>query len=274
MVVFEKVDKEELAHFCRKYTFKPLEIKTIHEASRYFKGIRKRVILILYNSGKLLLQGDKEAIEKTADQLHSFGLGKEIKPIHFRKEVGWVIGSDESLKGDTFGGLVVAAVKANEEIREKLLSLGVADSKTLADTEILRMAKDIKKIAQCQIRSVNPTEYNKEKGVTPLLNKLHKETAKYLKPGVHAVDKYPGCRVGDIKETKAEFKYVEVAAASILARAAALEQLNYLSKQAMFAVPKGSTHVAWALDELKERRLDYPSFVKMHFKNVKTFLND
>jgi ribonuclease HIII len=274
MVVFEKVEKEDLERFCRKYKFTTLEIKTIHEASRYFKGIKKRVILILYNSGKLLLQGDKDAIEKTTDQLHSFGIGKEIKPIHFRKEVGWVIGSDESLKGDTFGGIVVAAVKANEEIREKLLSLGVADSKTLADKEIIRMAVDIKKLAPCQIISLNPTEYNKEKGVTEILNKLHKKSAKYLKPGVHAVDKYPGCTVGDIKETKAEFKFVEVAAASILARAAALEQLNYLSKQAMFTVPKGSTHVKWALDELKEKKLHFPLFVKMHFKNVQAFLNE
>ncbi len=274
MVVFTEVDVEDLARFCSKHKFKTLEIRTVHEKARFFKGIKKRVLMILYNSGKLLLQGDSGAIDKTSAQLHSFGIGTKVTPITFRKERGWVIGSDESLKGDTFGGLVVAAVKANDEIRTKLLDIGVADSKALADKEILRMAQEVKKVAECQIISLPPIKYNKEKGVTQLLNKLHKKAAKYLKPGVHAVDKYPGCSVGDIRETKAEQKFVEVAAASILARAAALEQINFLSRQATFAVPKGSTHVKWALDELKGRKLPYKQFVKMHFKNVQKFLEE
>jgi ribonuclease HIII len=274
MVVFTEVELEDLARFCSKHKFKTLEIRTVHEQARFFKGIKRRVLMILYNSGKLLLQGDSAMIDKTSDHLHSFGIGTKVKQIKFRKESGWVIGSDESLKGDTFGGIVVAAVKANDEIRDKLLAIGVADSKVLADKEILRMAKEVRKIAECEVISMQPAEYNKEKGVTQLLNKLHKKVAKYLKPGVHAVDKYPGCTVGDIMETKAEQKYVEVAAASILARAAALDQLNYLSRQAMFAVPKGSTHVRWALDELHERKLDPRQFVKLHFKNVQEALGE
>ena len=86
------------------------------------------------------------------------------------------------------------------------------------------------------------------------------------------VDKYPGCNVGDVQEEKAESKYVEVAAASILAREAALKQLNYLSVQAGFRTPKGSTHVRLALDELKERKLNLKKFVKIGFSNVKEFL--
>ena len=86
------------------------------------------------------------------------------------------------------------------------------------------------------------------------------------------VDKYPGCAVGDVAEEKAESKYVEVAAASVLARAAALKQLDYLSLQAGFTLPKGSTHVKLALHELQERKLEFRKFVKVHFANVKEFL--
>ena len=187
------------------------------------------------------------------------------------KETGIIIGSDESLKGDTFGGVVVAAVKADDEMRERLRGFGVTDSKKIMDKKILLMAREIKKMVECEVRSIFPEEYNKKK-ITVWLNKLHKECYDYLKPGKHVVDKYPGCNVGDVREEKAESKYIEVAAASILARAAALEQMDSLSERAGFRLPKGSTHVKHALQELKARGLDFKKFVKLDFKNVKEFL--
>jgi len=182
-----------------------------------------------------------------------------------------IIGSDEVLKGDTFGGLVVAAVKADNEIRKKLIELGVADSKTLSDKEIIPLARKIKIIAPCEVRSLFPEEYNHYQSITYLLNKLHQECATYLAPGKHIVDKYPGCAIGDIQEEKAESKYVEVAAASILAREAALEQFNALSKLAGFTLPKGSTHVKEALQQIKNHNLEPKKFVKTNFKNVQEF---
>ena len=71
---------------------------------------------------------------------------------------------------------------------------------------------------------------------------------------------------------KAESKYVEVAAASVLARATGLKQLNYLSTLVGFTVPKGSTHVKEALQELKEKSLKFEKFVKTSFGNVEEFL--
>ena len=270
MSVFKEVKREDLG-FLNKSNFKEGELKSIHEELRLVKEInKKKITLILYTSGKLLLQGDEEEKGKIADQLRKKGL-EEIKPITFRAERGVMIGSDESLKGDTFGGIVVAAVKADEKVRAQLRELGVADSKKLADKEILVMAERIRAMAECEVISVFPEEYNRNR-ITPLLNKLHKECYNYLKPGKHVVDKYPGCAVGDIQEEKAEDKYVEVAAASVLARAAALKQLDSLSMKAGFDLPKGSTHVKLALDELKRRKLKFREFVKVDFKNVKEFL--
>ena len=272
MVVFKKVKKEDLS---RLKGFSEEEIKSVYEELRLIKELgKKKVVLILYSSGKLLLQGNQKEVEKVAEQLRNAGL-EEITPLSFKKETGVIIGSDESLKGDTFGGLVVAAVKADDQIRKKLKELGVTDSKKLSDKEIIVMAGRIRMIAGCEVRNVFPEEYNREHSKnkqTVWLNKLHKECAEYLKPGQHVVDKYPGCRVGEIREEKAEDKYVEVAAASVLARAAALRQLDTLSMKAGFHLPKGSSHVKLALHELKERGLNFKEFVKVSFNNVQEFL--
>ena len=84
------------------------------------------------------------------------------------------------------------------------------------------------------------------------------------------IEGLPGIgNVGKIAVEKAESKYIEVAAASILARAAGLEQLNYLSKKAGFTVPKGSTHVKDALQKMVDQKLKMNEFVKLHFGNVR-----
>ncbi|MBU0456829.1 MAG: hypothetical protein ABH824_07230 [Nanoarchaeota archaeon] len=268
MVVFEDVKKED-AEKLKSLKFTPLAPKTAYEVIRYQKN---GIMVVLYESGKLLLQGKAEAVDGIAELLERKKIGKLIKPEKFRKETGWVIGTDESLKGDTFGGLVVAGVKADDKLRSYLQELGVADSKRLNDKEILVMAEKIKSNVPCEIKSILPEEYNHHGKITAMLNRLHKECAEYLFPGKHVVDKYPGCTVGDIQTIKAESKYIEVAAASVLARSTALQQLNYLSAQAGFRIPKGSTHVKFALEVLKERKMNFRKFVKLDFNNVKEFL--
>ncbi|MFA6461753.1 MAG: hypothetical protein WCV90_05775 [Candidatus Woesearchaeota archaeon] len=269
MVVFTGVKKEDLSKLKGVVEEEP---KTIHEEARSKK---KGVVLILYNSGKLLLQGKAADVETLSKEIQKLKIGNLEETEPFKKELGWIIGSDESLKGDTFGGITVAAVKADDEIRKKLIEIGVADSKTLSDHEVIRLAEQIRLIAPCEVKSVFPEEYNQHKEkVTLLLDHLHHECAQFLQPGKHIVDKYPGCNVGEVREEKAESKYVEVAAASILARDAALKQLSSLSALAGFHIPKGSSHVKLGLLELKQRKLDPSRFVKTDFWNVKDFLKE
>ncbi|MDP3989683.1 MAG: hypothetical protein Q8Q01_00585 [archaeon] len=268
MVIFTNVNEDNIAILLRKgYTMGT--VKTQYEKFRLSK---KGVILIHYTSGKLLLQGKEDKVDYIADELKSLGIGKETRKTNFKKEIGLMVGSDEALKGDTFGGIVVAAVQANETDRQKLIDLGVADSKLLKDTEIISLAGKIKAMVTSKVIIWSPEEYNaKEGNVTKLLNDLHSQVVKGMK-GKHVVDKYPGCNVGEIIEIKAESHYVEVAAASILARAAGLDQLVGLSKKAGFDVPKGSTHVKGALELLKKKKLPFDKFVKLHFKNVEGFM--
>ena len=179
------------------------------------------------------------------------------------------IGCDESLKGDTFGGLVVAAVKCNDEQRGRLAMLGVRDCKKLSDGRVKELAPEIKKVAKYSIQSVLPQEYNKYK-LTDLMNKLFKKASSDLRPADEIiVDKFPGCIVGSICEPKADSKYTEVAAASILARDSALKQIEKLSEKFGHKIPLGSTHVKGALEILKKSRKSPKKFVKLHFKNVK-----
>ena len=256
MVVFENIKLDEV----KVLGFEKQETKTPYEVVRV-KG--EGCVLTLYNSGKLVVQGGKDAVDNFCKR---FGRLPQ-KQSSYRREEGWVIGSDESLKGDTFGGIVVAAVRADNDVRKKLKVLGVADSKKLADREILSLAEEVRKFDCCVI-SLLPGEYNAFKGnQTRLLDKLHKDCAK-LGSGLHVVDKYPGCGVGDVRVTKGEEKYIEIAAASILARAAALEQFVELSERAGFPLPKGSTHVKDAIKIIKEKNLPLKDFLKVSFRNV------
>ncbi len=264
--------KKEQVLLLKKEGFEEVAVKSSHEELRLSKG---RVTVTLYKTGTLLVQGnDKEIHQVNAllEKIHI--LPKEVS--------GLTIGSDESLKGDTFGGIIVAAVKSDEKIRLKLIQSGVKDSKQVLDCKIPELAKRIRAITEYEIISLFPKDYNLEitkfTGVTFLLNKLHQKAYQCLvqhhpeKTVIkHIVDKYPGCTVGHIIETKADENHIEVAAASILAREEALKQLAALSKVAGFKLPKGSTHVTEALKRLKERKADLSFFAKIDFKNVLPF---
>lgn len=189
------------------------------------------------------------------------------------------IGSDETLKGDTFGGIVVCACYLTST--EDFLALGVKDSKQLTTEQIKRIAKQLlEAYPNCfSITSLLPKEYNHrlaQGSQTLLLNQLHSELALQLferfGKQLHVVDKFPGCQVGDIALSQAESASVAVAAASIVARYHGLLQIELLSKQAGFSLPLGSTHVSEALTTLLAKDLDFEQFVKLHFKNVRVIL--
>ncbi|MBI4441665.1 ribonuclease HIII [Candidatus Woesearchaeota archaeon] len=267
MVTFIDVKKEAVQPLLLQAGLALWELKTPWELLR-MKG---PVTAVLFKSGKLLLQGRPDALEKYHKLLLAHGFREEKKP-SFVRESGIIIGSDETLKGDTFGGLVVAAVMADDKVREELLLLGVQDSKKINDRDIPDLAREIEKRTDHVVKSIYPEEYNRH-SQTELLNTLHRQCAEQLtQKATHVVDKYPGCTVGDIRTTHAEDKYLEVAAASILARHAGLQQLQVLSAQLGYPVPKGSTHVKDALLFVKTSGKDPLQFVKLHFRNVKEIL--
>src|SRR3989338_6676588 len=203
MVTFLDVKKEEIQPVLLEHGFAIWELKTPWEILR-MKG---PATAVLFKSGKLLLQGKDDVMAKYRKLLVEIGF-KEEKKISFVKETGIIIGSDECLKGDSFGGLVVAAVMADDKVRGNLLLLGVQDSKKIDDKDIPALSEAIEKCADHSVASLYPEEYNKHT-LTALLNKLHNDCASHLKQkqkAVHVVDQYPGCNAGDVRTIKAESK--------------------------------------------------------------------
>ncbi len=258
------------------------EFKTIPTTNQYETRRLKNedVLIIQYTSGKTVVQGKEKYAQFIADFIGGKAKEQEQKDKN-AKDGKTIIGSDETLKGDTFGGMVVAAVKADKDTRQKLEDIGVKDSKKITDKDIITLAKNIKDILgkdnYCIYEKTAET-YNQHTGnTTQLLNAMHTRALKTLgNADLIMIDQYPGARI-NLKnaktETKAESNYTEVAAASILARERGLEQIDRLTEQAGFKVPKGSTHVKDALKTLKEKGLEPKMFVKMNFRNVQKVFN-
>src|SRR5260370_3372768 len=170
------------------------------------------------------------------------------------------IGLDESGKGDYFGPLVIAAVYVDERTELRLNALGVRDSKLLTDNRILAMAKEIKALCPHFVVPVEPKRYNELYNKVQNLNRLlgwgHAWTLENMLEKVSCnlaiVDQFgdesyvrnvlgeKGRQITLAQQIHAA-KHVAVAAASILARARFVQQLEQLSKRVGITLPKGAS---------------------------------
>ncbi len=120
------------------------------------------VSVSVYTSGKLVVQG-KGALDFAATYLGGGGDGSASAAVAACDAVAEpIIGTDESGKGDYFGPLVVAAVLLRPEDVEVLRTLGVRDSKTVSDKAALEIAEVIQtgygdRVA---VVSIGPRRYN------------------------------------------------------------------------------------------------------------------
>jgi ribonuclease HIII len=256
-----------------------------------FQARKTGVTCTLYTSGKLVVQG------KGKDELLEFYLEPEIlqsftysnKEVYLDKTSR--MGCDEAGKGDFFGPLCVAGVMADEEGVEALSKLGVADSKTVSDQKILKLAPKIRLVVASETVNLFPHKYNelyeKFSNLNFLLAWAHATVIENLsKKGsceYALVDQFARAEVLeraiakkqiDIvvkQETKAE-RDIVVAAASMLARADFLRGLERLEKEHDCLLPKGGGKQT--LQEGK-RILDsrgkeiFPKIAKVHFKNYR-----
>ncbi len=206
-------------------------------------------------------------------------------------------GMDESGKGDLFGPLVVATVVADRSMIEGWIDAGIKDSKSVtSDKRIFALEKEIRstkgvvvETAFANMRKYNDL-YNKFGNLNKLLGWLHAralETAldkKMVPWGL--LDQFTKQNVTkgflkthksfDLRQrTKAESDPV-VAAASIIARAQFVKNIQKLEEQSGITIPKGSGHQAKsAFTELVGKLGPDcgPDYVKMHFKTASEVLN-
>jgi ribonuclease HIII len=170
------------------------------------------------------------------------------------------IGLDESGKGDYFGPLVIGAVYVDEQTEDKLITLGVRDSKLLTDNRMLAMAEEIKALCPHFVVPIEPKRYNelypKVKNLNRLLAWGHAWTLEKMLDNVSSVlaivDKFgdesylrqalreKGRQITVVQQTHAE-EDTAVAAASILARARFVQQMDQLSRLVGKTLPKGAS---------------------------------
>ena len=205
------------------------------------------------------------------------------------------IGLDESGKGDYFGPLVTGAVYVDEHTEDKLIALGVRDSKLLTDNRMLAMAEDIKALCPHFVVPIEPKRYNELYAKVQNLNRLlawgHAWTLENMLDNVSSdlaiVDKFgdesylrkalreKGRQITVVQQTHAEAD-TAVAAASILARARFVQQLEQLSKRIGKILPKGASDpsiVSVGRELVAEHGKDILAEVaKLHFKTTEVIL--
>lgn len=176
------------------------------------------------------------------------------------------LGIDESGKGDYFGPLVVAGVRVlDREAAQKLQEIGVRDSKDLNTGQAKLMAESIERelgAGNIRVVSLPPREYearrNMAGNVNKLLGEVDAEIISELKNEVEVVvvDEFASAARSYLEPFMPEGVRLEVrtraeddaavAAASILARARQLEEMDRLSGLVGFELPRGATHVIGA----------------------------
>lgn len=217
------------------------------------------------------------------------------------------IGQDESGKGDYFGGLVVAGVCLDATLAKQLKDLGVQDSKALSAGQIETLAKSIQNTlpqSAYTVIALTPEAYNQAYAemvaegfsLNQLLGSLHAQVFETLfkanagtqsvMPKSVMIDQFgkpqdvlrfvsPAItkKVQFAFETKAE-KYVGVAAASILARAAFVEQMKDLALLWQTEIPLGATHVMPQAKTFVQKHgaQALGKVAKMHFKTTQSVL--
>jgi len=256
----------KLEAYLREHGFKS---RTVPYAR--FAGEQDKLIIVFYESGKLVVQG------KGTQEFVEFVLEPEILQ---RAELGYEevlhpemlvprIGVDESGKGDFFGPLCVAAVYVNDTVIRAWQDAGIQDSKNIgSDRRIAELANLIRGTPGChsEVLVLGGTNYNQryreERSLNPLLAKGHVSSilavlapAHHLNPPPeHAIidqfaatettvaraAKARGLKLKVVQRHKAETD-LAVAAASILARHEFVTRLAEMGKELGQELPKGAS---------------------------------
>ena len=268
-------------------------------------------VITLYESGKIMFQGISADIEANLwidmekhfnNRIIDISTGKDKdkndkKDIKDKEEFVLTnkpaIGSDEVGTGDYFGPIVVTASYVSKEDQDFLISLGVKDSKKITDDKILDIApKIIEKIPHSTLIFDNESynkyhtddiNMNKIKAILHnkvLLNLIKKEYPyeQIIIDQFAAPAKYYEY-IKDAKEivknitffTKAEDKFLCVAASSIISRYVFLKKMHEISKDIGMEIPKGAGD---KVDEVAQLVVDkygfdkLKSIAKLNFKNT------
>ncbi len=256
-----KVEKLPEINFLRKKAIP-------YGVALYFSSGAQKSSLNVYFSAKKgvsFVLGGKKDTALAAKLQKICGLEQSQKLAKKHSWQRWA-GTDESGKGDFFGPLVVAGFVASKQDLARLQELGVDDCKKLDDRKIVGIASALYREFpdNCKVLALSPKNYNKAyaefraKGqkLNQMMVWLHTKAVLQLKgitefEGV-VIDKFASqATLADYSPQ--EFKQIPcifrekaeddpaVAAASILARAEFLRQIDSLSRKCGFHLHKGAS---------------------------------
>ncbi|MGP4041644.1 ribonuclease HIII [Gracilibacillus sp. D59] len=297
---FSKNDLSKVKDYYEKY------ITKVPPNSLFLAKINNTTVTA-YKTGKVMFQGDQAQQEaKKWDAKakgNSSGKGSKVsvndhdyQPPETLFTHGH-IGTDEAGTGDYFGPITVSAVYVPEDKISMLKEMGITDSKTLTDDNIARLAKEIvRENIPYTLLTLDNTKYNKlqKKGwnqgkMKAMLHQhaIQKLWTKIDRIPIHGIliDQFcqPSSFLKHIGQeglklekdtffmTKAESYSTSVAAASIIARAKFVKEMDRISSQYGFTIPKGASS---KVDEaaayiIKKNGLESLSQVaKTHFANT------
>lgn len=272
-----------------------------------FQADEADTVVTLYNSGKAVFQGISADIDaniwieferklnpdKNVDCKKAENKKKEKEIISTTKYYyATTIGSDEVGTGDFFGPIVVTSTYVTKNDIEFLEELKVKDSKKLTDEDILKMVPQLIKRIPYECSILTNKEYN-EKNQTMNMNALkahlhnkvlYKLNQKYPNHDYIIVDQFtspknyyeylkeaPAIQKNITFMTKAEDKCLSVACASLISRFVFLKEIDKITKELGFEIPKGAGEKVDEIGKkiLNEKGLEYlKSISKNNFKNL------
>jgi ribonuclease HIII len=257
-----------------------------------FKG--DGVNIVGYASGKLVVQGKKTedwvtyVLEGEITHDPKLGYDEVLNPDWFETHAG----IDESGKGDFFGPVISACVIADKPMIDKWREAGLQDSKKItSDAAILRLEKLIRQTRGVVVETTwaGMAKYNQlytkfGSNLNKLLAWMHAKSCESALAKRHVpwglLDQFTKqplvqrqLKVPDFElrmRTKAESDPV-VAAASVIARAEFVRQMDKLSEQAGFKLSKGAS--ALVKKQGKELVAKFGpdalgDYAKMHFRTA------
>lgn len=245
-----------------------------------------------------LMNGSKSTHSHNKNSEKNMGYGGKVQVVKGLCKL-WgasYIGCDETGKGEFYGPLVTAACFLDKNQEQEIIKLGIRDSKKVADEKVKKLAKELEQIAKSSIVIMPTNIFNslmeKEKNIAIVLSIAHSRSIAKLTDELSSrkisfkdvvVDKYSKKegrlenvmkqlvpRFGELEITQEEHgeAYPAVAAASILARANFLYQVEQIEETYGVKLPHGYSQAVQFGREFQKKfgRDELNKIAKLSFK--------
>lgn len=291
-----KLDDAQMAtlrSICEARQWTPFEVAYTRFA---FKAEHLKLNISAYTSGKVVIAGKgtedfvRDVLEPEVTKTPKLGYDEVLNPDWFEAHAGL----DESGKGDFFGPLIAATVIGEKSMIERWRKAGAQDSKAMAESKIIELDNVIRgtpgvvvKVCYCGMPKYNELMARPRANLNLLLAWLHGTALSQAlaeKPVAWGLlDQFTEQPLVQRELAKKKVEHFElrmrtkaesdpvVAAASIVARAEFVRQMNQLSKRLGQKLQKGAGPLVRAQAHEIIRQLGAPAlkdFAKLHFRTA------